>query len=345
MNISKNTLEKAAQKELITAIQAEKLWSFFEEQNQQNKTNQFANLFYYLGGFIAVGAFSLFITTNFDTLGHWGLVLILLMFICGSSFLTYKFHKQDLKIPTSLTLLFIIALTPIFVFSVLNALHLWNWDNSPPPYPSIINLLENQNWWLESITLIVSCGLFYLFRHNLILMPILGLAWYMTIDIARFFLTSSSHFDIVTNFSIIFGFFLIIAAIWIDINNKSDIDYSYWFYGFGLIAFWLGLSCDFFKYEMTWTAYLIINICLLFLGLLLNKHLFLFLGGIGTAIYLGHLAYDVFNDRMILPFILTAIGLFIMIIGILIQKKRNDIEHFLKKKLPKPITQLMDKHR
>jgi hypothetical protein len=345
MKISKNNLKHATQKDILSQSQADKLWTFLEEQRQINKTNQFANLFYYLGGFISVGAFSLFITTNFETLGDWGLVVIITMFICGSIFLSYKFNKKALQTPTSLALLFIIALTPIFMFSILNALHLWHWDNPQPQYPSFINLMENQNWILESMTFFVSCGVFYLFRHNLILMPILGLAWYITIDVADFFLQAKTHFDIHSEFSMMFGITALITALWIDLKNSSYIDYSYWFYGFGLVAFWSGLSIEYFRYEMAWILYLVINIVLLFLGLLLNKHIFILFGGLGTSIYLGHLAYDVFKDRLLLPFILTAIGLFIMTIGILIQKKRQCIEQFLKNKLPQPITKLMDKHR
>jgi hypothetical protein len=345
MKISKANLKDATQKDILSQSQADKLWAFLEEQRQINKTNQFANLFYYLGGFISVGAFTLFITTNFETFGNWGLVFILTLFIIGSMYLTYKFNKQGLQTPSSLTLLFIIALIPILIFSILNAFHLWSWDNTPPHYPSFINLMENQNWILESITFLVSCYLFYQFRHNLILMPILGIAWYMTIDVADFFLKSKSYLDVTSDFSILFGIIALIIALWVDLKNPLDIDYSYWFYGFGLVAFWFGLSIEYFKYEMTWMLYLFINIVLLFLGFLLNKHIFLLFGGLGTSIYLGHLAYDVFKDRLILPFILTAIGLFIMTIGMLIQKKRQHIEQFLKNQLPQPITKLMNKHR
>jgi hypothetical protein len=345
MKISKQNLKDATQKNILSKLQADKLWDFLAEQRQINKANQFASLFYYLGGFISIGAFSLFITTNFETLGPWGLVVIIMMFMFGSILVTYKFNQQGLQTPTSLALLFIIALTPIFIFSILNALHLWSWDNLPAQYPSVINLLGNQSWILESLTFLVACSVFYLFRHNLILIPILGLTWYITIDVATYFLQTKTHFDIHSQFSIIFGIIALIFALWIDLNTSSEIDYSYWFYGFGLVAFWYGLSIEYYKYEMTWMLYLFINIILLFLGFLINKHLFLLFGGLGTSIYLGHLAYEVLKDNWLLPFILTAIGLFIMTIGVLIQKKRQFIEHFLKTKLPLPITKLMNKHR
>ena len=62
MNINKNQLNEACTKGIINQPQIEQLWQFLEECNKDAPTFKFVHVLYYLGGLIAIGAMSLFMT-------------------------------------------------------------------------------------------------------------------------------------------------------------------------------------------------------------------------------------------------------------------------------------------
>ncbi len=61
---------------------------------------------------------------------------------------------------------------------------------------------------------------------------------------------------------------------------------------------------------------------------------FMGFAALGVAGYLGHLAYSVFEDSLLFPIVLTLIGLGIMALGLLYQKRRAALSDKLQTLLP-----------
>jgi hypothetical protein len=68
-------------------------------------------------------------------------------------------------------------------------------------------------------------------------------------------------------------------------------------------------------------------------------------GGLGSAGYVGHLAYEVFKDSMVFPFVLTAIGLGVIYLGILWQRHEQAITSRLRAFLPAPLRDLVERRQ
>ncbi|KES19898.1 putative membrane protein (DUF2157) [Gilliamella apicola SCGC AB-598-B02] len=66
MKITYKQLTSAVEQKLLTHQQAEQLWLFFQEQNKHLPSFQFTHILYYLGGLIAIGAMSLFMTLGWS---------------------------------------------------------------------------------------------------------------------------------------------------------------------------------------------------------------------------------------------------------------------------------------
>jgi hypothetical protein len=66
-------------------------------------------------------------------------------------------------------------------------------------------------------------------------------------------------------------------------------------------------------------------------------------GGIGVAMYLGHLASKVFRDSMLFPLALSLIGLGVVGLGILWQKREEAIARRLRAFLPGPLRELIER--
>ncbi|NIS64150.1 MAG: DUF2157 domain-containing protein, partial [Gemmatimonadales bacterium] len=66
--------------------------------------------------------------------------------------------------------------------------------------------------------------------------------------------------------------------------------------------FWGGLSSMESDSELSKFLYLCINLVMIAVGATLSRRVFAVFGGLGVAGYLGHLAYNVFKDSLMFPF-------------------------------------------
>ena len=78
--VSRHTLQAAVQKGLLSEAQAERLWTFLSERQQDTPGFNFTHILYYLGGLIAIGAMTLFMTLGWERFGGWGIFFIALAY-------------------------------------------------------------------------------------------------------------------------------------------------------------------------------------------------------------------------------------------------------------------------
>ncbi|MFM1892210.1 MAG: hypothetical protein RLZ44_1287, partial [Pseudomonadota bacterium] len=164
------------------------------------------------------------------------------------------------------------------------------------------------------------------YRLPFLVMPIAVTLWYMSMDLTPFlFGNADATWELRKFVSLWVGLLIVLLAFWVDIRARADQDYAFWLYLFGVIAFWGGLSMLHSDSELSKFIYLCINLTMLVVGAMLARRVFVVFGGLGAAGYLGHLAYDVFKDSMLFPFVLTIIGLGIIYLGIVWQRHEDVI--------------------
>ncbi|MGI8866726.1 MAG: hypothetical protein ACR2G1_08355, partial [Rubrobacteraceae bacterium] len=66
---------------------------------------------------------------------------------------------------------------------------------------------------------------------------------------------------------------------------------------------------------------------------------------LGLFSYVGHLAWEIFEDSLLFPFALSAVGVGIMVLGILYAKNKNRIERALMNSLPDSLKRLLPPQR
>ncbi|MEO6146724.1 MAG: hypothetical protein ABIT70_06660, partial [Sulfuriferula sp.] len=66
MELSRGLLKDATENDLISEHQAEQLWKFLSEREKDTPSFRFTHVLYYLGGLIAIGAMSLFMTLGWE---------------------------------------------------------------------------------------------------------------------------------------------------------------------------------------------------------------------------------------------------------------------------------------
>ncbi len=345
MELNRSALKEAVERGLVSDSQAEQLWAFLAERGMDTPSFRFTHILYYLGGLIAIGAMSLFMTLGWERFGGWGLFGIALAYALAGLWLTNAFlERWRLPIPAGITAVFVVVLTPLAVYGLQSALGWWADGRGYREYHTYIDW----RWILmEFATLATGAAMLWRYRLPFLVMPVAVTLWYMSMDLTPFLFGEADwSWQLRKIFSVWFGLLITLLAFWDDVRNRharDHADYAFWFYLFGVLAFWGGLSMMNSDSELNKFIYLCINLVMIVVGATLSRRVFAVFGGLGAAGYLGHLAYEVFKDSMVFPFALTAIGLGVIYLGVLWQRREAAISSRLRALLPLPLRELVER--
>jgi hypothetical protein len=340
MELSRDILKDATAEGLLSDQQAEQLWQFLCERGKDTPSFRFTHILYYLGGLIAIGAMSLFMTLGWERFGGWGLFSIAIAYAVVGFWLTEYFLRGESKIPAGIMATFVVVLTPLAVYGLQAAAGWWPAGHVYREYHTHIDW----RWVLmELATLATGTILLWRYRLPFLVMPVAVTLWYMSMDLTPFLFSAADvSWELRKLVSLWFGLLMTLLAFWVDIRARHEKDFAFWLYLFGVLAFWGGLSMMRSDSELSKFLYLCINLSMILVGATLSRRVFAVFGGIGTAGYLGHLAYDVFKDSMMFPFVLTLIGLGVIYLGVVWQRHEETISATLRGLLPLPMRELIE---
>lgn len=343
MELNRRLLRDATAKGLLTQQQAEQFWQFASERSRDTPSFRVTHILYYLGGLIAIGAMSLFMTLGWERFGGWGLFFIALAYAGAGVWLTEFFlSRRHLQIPAGLVATFVVVLTPLAVYGLQVAL---GWWAEGRPYREYHTYIDWRWIMMELATLAAGAVLLWRYRLPFLVMPVAVTLWYMSMDLTPFlFGETDANWELRKLVSLWFGLLILLLAFWVDVRSRrQEKDYAFWLYLFGVMAFWGGLSMLRSDSELTKFFYLCINLLMIAVGATLSRRVFAVFGGLGVVLYLGHLAYDLFKDSMLFPFVLTIIGLAVIGLGILWQRHEGKINSTLRGWLPLALRELLEK--
>src|SRR3989454_7883183 len=124
------------------------------------------------------------------------------------------------------------------------------------------------------------------------------------------------------------------------LDRRTDQDYAFWLYLFGLVAFWGALTYD----GVGSVTYCLINLGLMLVAVLLQRKTFMVFGAIGVYSYLGHLAFDVFRNSLLFPAALTALGIAIIAAGVWYRSREAAVEAALLRILPGAVRRTLPRY-
>lgn len=343
MKLNRNDLKEAVEQELISEEQADALWSFFSEHARDTPGFHFTHILYYLGGLIAIGAMSLFMTLGWESYGGWGLLFIALAYsVLGLCLTEFFLQRKHLSIPAGIMATFVVVLTPLAVYGFQAAMGWWAEGHVYQEYHTHIDW----RWiFMELATLLVGALMLWRYRLPFLVMPVAVTLWYMSMDLTPFlFGEMDLTWELRKLVSLWIGLLIVLLAFWIDIRSRHQMDYAFWLYLFGVAAFWGGLSLMDSDNEFSKFIYLCVNLVMILIGAILSRKVFAVFGGLGIAMYFGHLAYDVFKDSLLFPFVLTIIGLGVVFFGVIWQRHETKFSHRLRSILPAALRELIESH-
>ena len=339
MKITKQNLDAAVQENIISSEQAEKLFLFLKENPSAGPRFDFTHVLYYLGGLIAINAMTLFMTLGWEMFGGWGILAMSLAYAVLALKLTHTFQQKGYPVPAGICATFVVALTPLAIYGLQQGLGIWPDDTAYREYHRLIKW----HWlYMELGTLAVGVIVAWKYKHPFLIMPIAVTLWYMSMDIAAMLAAGSPDFELRAIVSMYFGLAFVCLAFWVDIRARNTADYAFWLYIFGVMTFWGGMTLQYSDSELARFFYFCINIFMLGIGVALVRRVFVVFGAIGCCIYLGHLAYRVFEDSWLFPIMLTVLGFTIIYLGVLWQKNEPRITAKMRSVLPLPLRELLE---
>ena len=338
MKITRRILDDAVDENLLTAEQAENLLAYLASVPSTGPTFNFTNVLYYLGGLIAIGAMTLFMNLGWESFGGWGIFFISLAYAGIGLKLTSTFQDKGHAVPAGICATFAVALTPLAIYGLQQALGLWPDESVYREYHQYIKW----HWiYMELGTLIAGVIVAWRYKYPFLIMPIAVTLWYMSMDVAAMIVGGRPDFELRALVSMHIGLLMVLVAFWIDFRSQERADYAFWLYLFGVMAFWGGMTWQDSDSELSRFMHFCINIFMILVGVTIIRRVFIVFGAIGACLYLGYLASEVFEDSWLFPIALTSIGLSVIYLGVLWQKNEKVLTERARRILPSKFNEFL----
>jgi hypothetical protein len=303
-----------------------------------------AHLLWYAGALIVMTALGLFSTIAFSAIGGAGLaataIVYALVFAAAGHFL---WHRRKLTVPGGLLIAVAVAMVPLAVYGVQDALGAWPGE-TPVGTVRDFYIWVRAGWLpMELITIAAALIALYFYPFPFIVSIIAFALWFMSMDLAPAVYGKALTWEARATVSLWFGLAVLVVAWAADLTRWGE-RFAFWLHLFGLMAFWGGLSLMDSGSELAKFGYCLINIVLLLLAVFLGRRAYAVFGAIGIAAYLGDLSARTFADSALFPFVLSLIGIAVIALGLLYYRKQAQLAAWLEHNLPLALRALRPVH-
>ncbi|MBA2377871.1 MAG: DUF2157 domain-containing protein [Rubrobacter sp.] len=325
MRVSRKDLDRAVSRRIISDGQAGEFWRMLEEERSGEARFDLPHVAYYFGAIIVVSAMTWFMTLGFERFGGVGITAISVAYaFVFAAFGAWMWGREELRVPGGLLVAAAVCMAPLAVYGIQEAFGVWPSEN-PGTYQSFYEWIPGGWFAMEVATIFAGAVAIYFVRFPFLVAPVAFTLWFMSMDVSPLIFGENFYEQSGPQWvSMGFGAAMLAGSFVVD--RRTEEDYAFWGYLFGMFAFWGGLSLFEGGSEVEWAIYGAVNLGLMLLSVLLDRRVFLVFGAIGVFGYVGHLAWDLFENSMLFPFALSAVGLAVIALGILYARNREGIE-------------------
>jgi hypothetical protein len=344
MRVRRKDFSWAVSEGVISEDLAEDLWRVLERRDTNRPRFDLPHVAYYFGALVVIGAMTWFMTLGWERFGGGGMFAISLTYALGfvvAGGLLWR--DESLRVPGGLLVTAAVCMTPLAVYGFEEMTGVWL-QGTPGEYEDFYDYIKGGWFPMEVGT--VGAGLVALrfFRFPFLTAPVAFALWFMSMDLTplifgRLYYEAQGYQMV----SLVFGLVVLVGAYLVD--RRTEENYAFWGYLFGMFAFWGGLTMFEGGSEVDWFIYGLINAGLILLSVLLQRRVFVVFGAAGVFGYVGHLAWEIFEDSLLFPFVLSTAGLAIIALGILYAKNRDRIEETVVRAVPSGIRRSLPTQR
>ncbi|MFA8451847.1 MAG: hypothetical protein ACEPOW_14225 [Bacteroidales bacterium] len=344
IQISKNDLNELFKNGIIEEKQIESIWDFLLSKADSKPSFTGLNVAYYFGALIIISAMTWFATEAFAKYNSAGLFFVGVLYFIMLFLYGRKLYKvKQTQVPGGLLLTSAVFMVPLIVFSIQDYLDLWGFE-TPGHYRDYYIWIKS-GWFFMEVTAII-VGLLFIKKYDFpfLTFPIAFSLWLLSMDITPIiFGSTGSYWEQRRIVSLLFGLVILIFTYFID--RKTEKDYAFWLYLFGLLCFWGGLSTMNSDSELNKFLYCCINLLLIVISVLFNRKAFIVFGSLGVYGYLFHLSDIVFRDSLLFPVALSFFGVAIIWLGVKYKKNEEKVDAYINSILPSWVIKFLPPNR
>ena len=333
MKINEQDLQRAAVETGLSTGQAHALWQRLQTRSEVEAHFGPAHVGYYFGALLVIGAMGWFMTNGWDSFQGWQLFAIAggyaaVFFLAGK----LLWPQPLFRIPAGLLVTIGVGMTPLAVFGLERQFHLWP-SADPGSYTKFHPYIDASWVAMEVATVAVAAAAVRYFPFPFLTAPAAYALWFMSMDMSALVLGKNWDWRERCMISIAFGVVMLLVSYWID--RRTEVDYSFWGYLFGLMSFTGGLSFLDSGSQLGKLGYCLIHLLLIVISLILRRKVFLVFGGLGVFGYLCNEAYTYFRNSVAFPFVLSLIGIAIIAAAMMFKKNETALQQRVAAWLPR----------
>jgi hypothetical protein len=290
-----------------------------------------SHLLWYAGALIIMGSMGLFSTLAFSMMGGMALTLTAFAYAAGFLFAGDRLWRgKDLRTPGGLLIACAVAMAPLAVFGIQEWAGWWGAGAKAGTMHDFYVWIKGGWVPMEIVTLVAAIIALRFYPFPFITFVASVMLWFLTMDLADLIAGKLSD-GMYSNWPLRramtqwFGLALIIVAWGVDLKKRTG-DFAFWLHLAGIAAFWGAVSAQSSDSEIAKAIYCAMNVGLILLSVFLSRRVYAVYGAMGVMFYLGYLANKLFKDSLLFPFALSALGLALIWVGIVIFRNRAKIE-------------------
>jgi hypothetical protein len=275
---------------------------------------------------LMISACAWFLGDKWQALGSPGILATVSVYIVIAAGLGSWLRTKGYVVVGGLLITVAVCLVPLLTYAIEDMAGLWPSEH-PGRYANYYPWI-NGSWIVMELATIAAAAIALLYvRFAFLTAPIAFSFWFLSMDLAAL-LTKNADLSWEARqwISVIIGLFILIVGFGLEKlfhkpGEPRSEDFAFWCYLFGMFAFWGGLTSMDSDSEISKALYALLNVGFIVLAVVVRRSTFLVFGALGVHIYLGHLAYRVFQDSFFFPFVLALLGLSLILITVLLQRR------------------------
>ncbi|WP_151637966.1 DUF2157 domain-containing protein [Noviherbaspirillum aerium] len=359
MKLKREDLQAAADAGFIEPAQIDGLLDFLGRRLAPGQAPGMArfsgtHVLYYLGGMLAIGAATLFATLAVEAAGMPALLLISSLYAIAAIAAAAWLERRGHAIPAGILAALAVALVPLATYALQHVLGFWADGTHAQHYRDYHRYIDWRWLVMELATLVAGAAMLRRFRYPFLMMPIAVTLWYMGMDIVPALITQAGEsggwfsgraWELRKMISLAFGMVMLAVAFIVDLRTRHDRDYAYWLYLFGLMTFWGALSLMGSGRLDGKLFYLAVNFGLVLAGTVLGRRMFAVFGGIGIALVLGDLSWNLFRNSIAFVLVLSLLGFALIALGLWWSRREAALSARMRGWLPAQVRELLEARR
>lgn len=340
LSLTSSDIYLAAEQGVLQQADAERLvrWGFEQRFNrsefaepkaiavERRKGFNLVTVAYYFGAMLMISACAWFLGDKWDELGSPGILGTVVAYTMIAAALGWWLRKKDYIIGGSLLITVAVCLVPLLTYAIEDILGLW-----PAGYPGSYQKYYpwiNGSWVVMELATIAAAAFALRYvRFAFLTAPIAFSFWFLSMDLAALINRNANlAWETRQWISVIVGLCILLVGYGLErlLHQPGEArseDFAFWCYLFGMLAFWGGLTSMNSGSELMRILYALLNVGFIWLAVKLRRSTFLVFGALGVHLYLGHLAYEVFQDSFFFPFVLALLGLSLILLTVWMQRR------------------------